>query len=98
MDRLKEQTFIKTTKFSNVLDTMFKDNKIPVREHPPLSQRASVPKQLTRCNALERMTVIVVVHSRDRYNISNFPLSISYSRYIHPRLLGIAQINFTTCS
>lgn len=35
MDRLKEQTFIKTTKFSNALDTMFKDNKMPVQEHPP---------------------------------------------------------------
>lgn len=67
-------------------------------ENTPLSKRTSVPKQLTQCNALERMTVIVVVHSRDRYNISNFPLSISYSRYIRPRLLGVAQINFTTCS
>lgn len=38
MDHLKQQTFIKTTKFSNASDTMFKDNKMPVREHPPLSE------------------------------------------------------------
>lgn len=36
MDRLKQQTFIKTTMFSNASDTVFKDNKMPVREHPPL--------------------------------------------------------------
>lgn len=36
MDRVKQQTFITTTKFSNAPDTMFKYNKMPVREHPPL--------------------------------------------------------------
>lgn len=37
MDRLKQQTFIKK-KFSNASDTMFKDNKMPVREHSPLKE------------------------------------------------------------